>query len=37
MGEEKEEQPEVQKTLITDKTKFITIIKENFTPETLTT
>ena len=34
-GEEKEEQ-NVQKTLITDRSKFINIIKEHFTPETFT-
>ena len=37
IGEEKEDQNENNKTLITDRTTLITIIKENFTPENLTT
>jgi hypothetical protein len=36
IGEEKEETPTMQKTLITDRATFISLIKENFTPETLT-
>jgi hypothetical protein len=34
LGEEKEESVEIKKTLITDRAKFIAIIKEHFTPET---
>lgn len=37
IGEEKEESINVNKTLLTDRSTFIGIIKENFTPDTLTT
>ena len=37
IGEDKEEPTVVPKTLITDRSKFIGIMKENFTPKNLTT